>query len=684
MNLLNNGLLAGCVTLMIGMLLFVPEANGEDKPHTPEQGHEISIDMPMNTAPQLGQPTAVIMSVTSQFQTIKQLSIELILPPEVVLLKSVERPTVDTLKPNSPVSNSISFITHQAGQYKITAKVSGWTEEGQFKDRYEYLFFTVDQDPQKSQLGWSQVVQDEDVWSPSEKPELTADDRGFVSIPAADDQLNFTTIKIPAAQYYGSNELNGSGVTISGRYQFRNREDTANLGFNRNLMRLVNSTTGAHLSWTYADSNGNFTFPQVTNPGADGMRVRAYAVRYISGNTGYGVCEYPSCDDLAASDSTTFDQFFYRQTAEFTTADGNQDIGTYTSGYSLTNNLRAIWIYHDMIKAYDHLVQNTSIRGPFTAEWAADSTHGNHYHRDGNIHFKSDVGDGTNHTILHEIGHNVMFNAGTFPAGSDCPSPHFMNRVSGTQCAWTEGWAHIFLTLVNDQPLKCSPPSTTNCTLFETDPSFSNCDNGWDCGNNSDQVEGHVAGAVWDIYDNSDDDFDIESFNRNQIYDIVETDTNDSFASFWTSWLNDGNSDLALNSLFQNDIIYGDVYDIRVNNPSVDNNNPNINQTITVNVGLRNLGDISSIATNINYYLSNNEIISNQDQLRAVDFRGVLDKNLAVFSTRSFSINTPGNYWVGACFSDLYGFDPITSNNCTDGVSITVVDNDLIFESSFE
>ncbi len=671
------------LTLLSSMTAMSTEL--EENNHTAELGYDIQIKMNLAQAPALNQITPLTFEVSSVLIPIKQVQVEILLTDGLELTKRFNPDMPETLAADRIISNTIYFLPTQAGQHKITLKVTGKTESGVFKDRYEYVYFTTNTNKNLNQMNWPQPIQvnDHDLWSPSARKERFADEDGFISLPAADENLNEVIIKMPAQDYYSTENRGGNQVTINGRYRFRNRENNANIGYYRNAMRLVNATSGDHLAWTYSDNEGYFTFPSVTNPGADGMTVRAYAVRYLNGK-GYGVCEYPACVNNAAADSATYDQFYYRQTNSFVVADGNQDIGTYTSSYNLSNSLRALWIKYDMDLAYLHLLQNSSIRGPFTAEWAGDSSHGNHYHRDGNIHFKADVGDGTNHTVLHELGHNVMNNAGHFPEDSDCPSPHFINKISGPQCAWTEGWGHIFLTFVNNEPKKCSPPSTTNCTFFETDPSYDNCAGDWDCGIDADYVEGHVAGAVWDLYDAADDEFDIEQFNLSQFYNIIENDTNDSFVSWWVSWLNDGNSDLALNSLFQNNIIYGDAYDIRVSSPSVNNANPNINETITAQVTIRNLGDISSIATPINFYLSTNSVISNADLLLGTEPHGVLNKNFSVFKTHQFSVDHEANYYVGACFMDVYGFDGSLTNNCSTGVAINVTDSDVIFRHGFE
>ena len=534
-------------------------------------------------------------------------------------------------------------------------------------------------------MGWDKSYQKEDDDPRTDSIDtrnaknLTDQDKDTM----ADEEMNEVFLEKTWVTTNNKNQSGSGSVIISGRYQYRNRENTQNIGFYHNLAHLINATTGVTLATDYTDNDGNFSFPSVSNPGSDEMRVRMYAARFLNGK-GYGVCEYENCNDNAATTSANITQFYYRQTSPFQTNDGNQNIGTYTSGYSLSNSLRAMWIKSDIDKAHIHLLNNSTIRGPFTIEWAGDSTHGNHYHRGGNIHLKSDVGDGTNHTVLHELGHNVMNNAGNFPVGSDCPDPHFNNLISGTQCAWTEGWASTFLVLVNNIPTKCSPPSTMNCINFEVDSSYTNCDN-WDCGANADMVEGHVVGSIWDLYDNQDDVFDIEVNNIDNIYTILETQTNTSFLSWWTSWVLLGYSDRGVNSLFQNAIQYESLYDIRVNNPSISNANPEVGEEITARVSVRNLGEISSISTFFNFYLSNNSIISSNDtQIGTTLFSGILDPNIVAIKIKQFSPSVSGTFWVGACFQDALGFDSNSSNDCSAGVMINVLPNDVLFKSGFE
>ncbi|MGJ8662334.1 MAG: hypothetical protein ACSHWU_01730 [Marinicella sp.] len=653
--------------------------------HSAELGYDLDVQLSMTESPALHEAVPVMITITSNHVNFSNLELEIKLSDGLQQSKPLTKATTGPLYPLMVHENEFQFTAEENGQHTITVKASGTTEHGLFKDRYAYLKFTVDSDPSKNQMGWDMSTHplNHDQFSEAERPALKVDPDGMITIYDADENLNEISKKVPLNYFEKNSTQAGTTVTISGRYRFRNRENTYYLGYYRNLMRLVNASTDEHLDWTYTDDDGNFTFDPVENPDSQGLAIRIYSARFFT-DGGYGVCFYPSCDDNAAADGSNHEDFFYQYSGFFTAGDGAQDIGTLTTEYNLTDSLRTQWIKYDMDEAHIHMMFNSNFTGPITAEWAYDNDdHGNHYHPGGNIHFKSDVGNGTNHTVMHEIGHNVMWNAGTLPAINDCPDPHFVGQVSAPICAWSEGWASAFSNFVNNQPIKCFPPSTTNCVDYEIHSSFTYCV-GWYCGPDSDLVEGHVTGAIWDLYDSDDDDFDIESFNRDLIYDIVENDTNDSIASFWDSWIADGNSDHGLNSLFQNDIVLGSPYEIRVNNTSVDNTTPSIGQVINVTVSLRNLGDVSSVATNIKFYLSTNSTISSADQLMATDFWGVLDNGLAAFSSEAFAVNEAGTFYVGACFDDLYGFDTVFGNNCSYGEQITVSADDLIFASNFD
>jgi hypothetical protein len=466
--------------------------------------------------------------------------------------RHVDRLAGAAIRRDHELEAGLAFEVLRPGQHRVAVSVRGTLEDGRAGSGFAALYFTVGADAENDHWGWEdRLLAGEDTGRWPASAGVKADEPRLV--PAADANLNETTRLFDPL----SRSLANS-VTVTGRYIFRDRHNESWVGYHRNLMRLVNGTTNAHLAWTYSDADGDFTFPAVTNPGADGISVRVYALRYLAGH-GYGTCVSPDCPDNAAADSGSYDDFFYRYASKTVVGDGVQDLGTLTSSFSITNNLRAMWIKNDLDLASNHLEAHSTVRGPFTAEWAADSTDGTYYNDDGNMHFTADAATGTNNTVLHEVGHNVMFNAGTFPEVNDCPRPHYFDYQSGSTCGWTEGWAHTFQVLVNDvhPPQRCYPPDAEDCFDIEVDPSWDNCGGGWYCGpTTSDTVEGHVVGALWDIYDADDDGWDVYSYGAAPIYTLLESADYDSFDAWWAAWLAEGYSEDAVMSLYQDDIDY--------------------------------------------------------------------------------------------------------------------------------
>ncbi len=126
--------------------------------------------------------------------------------------------------------------------------------------------------------------------------------------------------------------------------------------------------------------------------------------------------------------------------------------------------------------------------------------------------------DGDEHyrwVILHEYGHVVLSAVYDKVLGA-CPSLHSIENFTNPVCAWYEGWATFVAHAVDDEPNKIWT-KTSNVDL-EKHAIYSNNtrsiefqktdSSSVDIGH---KVEGRVAAALWDIYDDADD----------RIYDLV-------------------------------------------------------------------------------------------------------------------------------------------------------------------
>jgi hypothetical protein len=97
-------------------------------------------------------------------------------------------------------------------------------------------------------------------------------------------------------------------------------------------------------------------------------------------------------------------------------------------------------------------------------------------------------------------------------------------------------------------------------------------------------------------------------------------------------------------------------------------------QDFLISTTVRNTGSDPSSSTTLLYRRSTNSTITNGDSLIGTD--PVSSIAAGGFSPESNTATAPlanNNYWIGACVDPVIG-ESNTSNNCSDGVQITVAD----------
>jgi hypothetical protein len=157
--------------------------------------------------------------------------------------------------------------------------------------------------------------------------------------------------------------------------------------------------------------------------------------------------------------------------------------------------------------------------------------------------------------VQHEYAHFIMqqIYGGYWPPNAG--GYHEINRVSNINMAWTEGWADSFPLLAqsygrwNDPAFEWGQGSQVN---LET-PTWGTPN--WD---NGEQVEGHVAGTLWDIFDNTNEVYDTFADSFLNIWDVIHSQTDDTFYEYFTSWNNRGHDSAKFRACaYQNTIDYG-------------------------------------------------------------------------------------------------------------------------------
>jgi len=124
--------------------------------------------------------------------------------------------------------------------------------------------------------------------------------------------------------------------------------------------------------------------------------------------------------------------------------------------------------------------------------------------------------------------------------------------------------------------------------------------------------------------------------------------------------------------------------DLIVQSPGVSDSSLTPGEEFIVSATVRNQGTASSNSTTLRYYRSTNSTISGNDIEIATGYVSSLSSGST--SPASSSVTAPSNqgtYWIGACVDAVAG-EISTSNNCSDGVQISVSQTgspDLIVEN---
>ncbi|MFZ3070413.1 MAG: hypothetical protein WA110_04745 [Anaerolineaceae bacterium] len=225
------------------------------------------------------------------------------------------------------------------------------------------------------------------------------------------------------------------------------------------------------------------------------------------------------------------------------------------------STLPAMWIYEDMLRAYEYMLLNTGVDpGGVMALWEDGiDSYGN---CTGSCFipgeepriFISDQSRLSRDTVVHEVGHHYMWNKTNWVHGC---GDHSMFIPSEANCAWSEGWADFLPLPVNGDTcydFGIGPCSGSYYDLEAhslTDPPPPPYYRG-------DMVEGRVAGALYDLFDTTNEDFDSDDFGMVPLTEVVfQEPLEQSFPDFWESWKVTRHSQHnAVRTFYQNTIDY--------------------------------------------------------------------------------------------------------------------------------
>jgi hypothetical protein len=321
------------------------------------------------------------------------------------------------------------------------------------------------------------------------------------------------------------------------------------------------------LATTTTDANGFFQFPARTNWDIDGTESSTYDRRLDL----YAVFEADYNDSATSRHRVTnFDDQTYKWNRDPITnaPDGIADLSTPIP----VEGRQAMWIFQDLRRAWEYVTSQAGIDpGSVTARWEKNV---NCYPSWPvcSSYFNGGVGGPyvfiahdsavSSDVVVHETGHHYMWKKTNWWWWDPPCWDHELFSLEDVNCAWSEGWADFVSLAVN---------STLNPNDACFDYGIGPCGGGFFENLESrdrddlppafpwgDFVEGRVAGALYDLFDNVNEGFDSATFGFAPIANIVfQAPHEDRLSAVWESWKISGqNNHHTVRAIYQNTIDY--------------------------------------------------------------------------------------------------------------------------------
>jgi len=355
--------------------------------------------------------------------------------------------------------------------------------------------------------------------------------------------------QISTATFKTSQSLE-STITITGYWKY-NHQNGSNIPVRYQKVILKEDVFGTDptIDTSYTANDGKFTFTNV--PAGKDLYVEVHATFWN-----------PSTAGTYITDGNIYDISYWSKTSTYQDVNSNLDMGTWI--ISDAEKKGAWHIYDKIVDGYLYLLNQVNDRSGYDydedgltngdawnqpkVEVIWPEVHSDFHTLGYHIHLES--GDAwTPDVILHEYGHAVMHKVydDSYPSTTNC-SPHEFDKYSSYTCAFTEGWATFVYSAIENSP------STI----------WGNLESGLQRPNDvqpADQVEGEIAGILWDIFDPSNEgQWDSLYSDITPIWDVLIKTRPDTVHKFWDSWKSEGyNEEQKMWAIYYNHGIDKDV-----------------------------------------------------------------------------------------------------------------------------
>lgn len=547
--LVSAALLASIATSAVGPALAQVNGEGGDIANTGQAVREIRADVPYgkddasfgviretpeglltpastplavrllaSDMPQLGKPFTVSLQVHA-YRAAAATQSKIELPAGAEMLEGVTEATMDMAEGETRELTT-QIVFKEPGEYAITGRALSTISEDMVYGDMDTLFVTVGKT--ESFAGFASGAQLELAAGQADvtAPEVT---EAAVEATEAMDEEALAIVDEPAEQagpladqpqpdrpgpgkdaVEGNIAVPNANVNVSICWRLGSDRDGSQPRLRDARIELWDNDNGPDdlLATNYTDSNGCRTFTVNNADGDEGGTIDVYfrVLLYRSGR--YRV--------------TTYGNAIYNcQTNTTNNVGANVNYGLWWCGGGAGND-RSVRIFNDLYRSLRFVREHAVLEGMGGSPgevwvlWQTGGNDGTYYSGgDGKVHLK-DADAASRDTVVHEANHSYMDDIYTGWPISDCPSPHFINGVSGKGCALSEGWTYAIVAAADGNPVYTWP---SGASLNLETPTCSTA--GWDDGG---RVEGRVGGVLIDLMDPFDISFGSVSGFSNENY----------------------------------------------------------------------------------------------------------------------------------------------------------------------
>jgi len=342
-------------------------------------------------------------------------------------------------------------------------------------------------------------------------------------------------------------------VVLTGRWRYADRSNTLR-DLDQQLLeiRKGDGTALSPRAYCYTQTDGTYSCPVPYT----GTTLRVWTRSYTSFSFGSGSTNrlgvFSGIEVTGGCGSDSVDCSYPVETAAISCGDGQTcNVGDYSvplgepwsGAHQMTQDLvrswKKIW--------FDTRHPANTAPGPGRITYPVPAGHGTHAHVGGLVDGWISIEPPNQQAAdiaLHEYGHGVMSNlwAGFSPSWPpfDCPSPHYIEQVSGPGCALFEGFANFWAwysnqfydgdsSTANDGPIFNWPGGAS--TNLETRSGYQS----------GDQVEGNIAAALGDLLDSANEGpasgpGDRVTEGVQHIWHTLYTQSDNNFSQWWNAY----------------------------------------------------------------------------------------------------------------------------------------------------